>query len=106
MLFILSSWSAEFLESEAADIPESEDLASDANSPDVPVAEWENKNNKGADAADGPKPLKYYGNGITDAETEAHSEPECENNYEESPFPESSQPVSIQVTQDPPPAEE
>lgn len=85
------------------------DLASGANSPEVVVAEWENKNNKGADAADGLKPLEYYSNGVTDAETEALSEPEYEGHLEEIPPPQTSppalQPVSFPVAKDPPPVE-
>ncbi|XP_017284278.1 nascent polypeptide-associated complex subunit alpha, muscle-specific form isoform X2 [Kryptolebias marmoratus] len=97
---------SEFLEAETEDVPELEGLASDANSPEVPVVEWDNKNYKGADAADGRAPLEYYSNGVTDPETEAHSEPEYEDSYKDSAVPESSLPVSLPVTQDPPPVEE
>lgn len=80
------------------DVPEFDDVASDAQSPDLRVSEWGNGEYTGPDSPDGQKLPEFYGNGINTPGAEVHAAPAFE--YPDNRLPDSS---STPISQGPPP---
>ncbi|XP_026201128.1 uncharacterized protein DDB_G0284459 isoform X2 [Anabas testudineus] len=76
--------SAEVQETDATDVQESNDAASDANSPEFPVLEW--GNDTGADTRNGQNFPEYYSNEITAPEPEVQAESSLGDEYQVNPL--------------------
>lgn len=92
----------EFSEPDTADTIELDDLA-DAYSTELPLSDVGNEEYTGHNVPDEPNQSEFYGNGITDPETEVHTETAHEYDYQDN-LP---QEQSVQPTQNysPPPEE-
>ncbi|XP_070688259.1 FYN-binding protein 1 [Pempheris klunzingeri] len=86
----------EFSGTDTTDVPEFDDVASDAHSP---VSEWGNGEYTHPDSPDGQNPPEFYSNGITTPGPEVLAAPALVD--QDNPLPESSLPVS---QESPPPA--
>ncbi|KAM7388539.1 hypothetical protein PAMP_024706 [Pampus punctatissimus] len=76
---------AEFLETDTTDIPEFDDLASDAHSPELLVSEWGNEEFTDLDTPDGQNLPDLYCNRITAPEAEVQGSPVSGDEYQENP---------------------
>ena len=54
----------DFSETDTTDVPEFDDVTSDAHSPDLPASCWGNEENTGPDTPDGQDLPDYYSNDI------------------------------------------
>lgn len=88
----------EFLEADTAVVPEFDDVASDAHSPELPATEWANNEYLSPDFPDGHDMSEYYSNGITVPETEIHTEPGVGEELQDNPAPEPPLPISQDST--------
>lgn len=99
MLFLIVSPSTEipppleFSETDTTDVPEFEDVVSEAHSP---VSEWGNGEYTGPETPDGQNLPDFYSNGIPSPAAEVHAAPVFEEQHhpEPEPEPESSVPVA------------
>ncbi len=82
----------EFSEADTVDVPEFDDVASDAHSPELPVSEWGNGEYTGLNTPDGQNLPEIYSNGIITPGAEVHAAPAFGD--QDNPLPESSFPVS------------
>lgn len=92
----------EFSETYTTDVPEFDDVTSEAHSPDLTVSEWGNEEHTGSDGTDGQTLPEVCSNGITTPEAEVHTEPTIGDEYQDNPLPES----SLSTSQDSTPAKE
>ncbi|KAM7410317.1 hypothetical protein PAMA_001657 [Pampus argenteus] len=90
---------AEFSETDTTDIPEFDDLASDAHSPELLVSEWGNEEFTDLDTPDGQNLPDLYCNRITAPAAEVQGSPASGDEYQENP--QSNQPdSSFTIAQD------
>lgn len=96
MLFVPSEVSVphEFSETDTTDIPEFDDVASDAHSPELQVSEWGNEDYTGPNTPDGQNLPEFHSNGITAPGAEVHTAHVIGDEYQDNPQPESSFPLS------------
>lgn len=81
----------EFSETDTADIPEFDDVTSDAHSPDLPVSYWGSGDYIGAHTPDGQNLTEFYSNGITTPGAEDHTVYRDQDNPQpETSFPQES----------------
>ncbi|KAM7011997.1 uncharacterized protein LKV04_022461 [Tautogolabrus adspersus] len=73
----------EFSETDTTDIPEFDDVTSDAHSPELLVSEWGNGDYTGPDSPDGQTPPQLYSNGVTFPGAEGRAAP----TYGDNPLP-------------------
>lgn len=57
------------------DVPEFDDVGSDAHSPELPVSDWGSGENTGPDTPDGQNVADIYSNRIITPAPEAHAAP-------------------------------
>lgn len=88
----------ELLEPDTVVVPEFDDVASDAHSPELPATEWANNEYLSPDFPDGHNMPEYYSNGISVPETEIHAEPGVGKELQDNPAPEPSLPISQDST--------
>lgn len=81
------------------DVPEFEDVGSDAHSPEMPASEWGSEDYAGPDSPDGQNIVEYYSNGINTPSAEVN--PAAVFGDQNSPYSESTLPVP----QETPPAD-
>ncbi|XP_018525719.1 FYN-binding protein 1 isoform X2 [Lates calcarifer] len=84
----------EFSETDTTDIPEFDDVASDAHSPELQVSEWGNEDYTGPNTPDGQNLPEFHSNGITAPGAEVHMAHVIGDEYQDNPQPESSFPLS------------
>ncbi|XP_074523763.1 uncharacterized protein LOC141788681 [Halichoeres trimaculatus] len=87
----------EFSETDTTDVPEFDDVTSDAHSPELQVSEWGNEDHTGPDFPDGQNPLELYSTRIPSPGAEVHAAP----TYGDNPLPVTTIPVP---QESPPPA--
>ncbi|XP_028259325.1 proteoglycan 4 isoform X2 [Parambassis ranga] len=92
----------EFSETDTTDVPEFDDVTSEAHSPDLTASDWGNEEHTGPDVTDGQTLPEVYSNGITTPEAEVHTEPTIGDEYQDNPLPES----SLSTSQDSTPVKE
>lgn len=78
------------------DVPEFEDVGSDAHSPEIPTSERGSGDYTGPDSPDGQNVVEYYSNGINTPSAEVH--PAAAFGDQNSPYSESTLPVEKQET--------
>uniref|UniRef100_UPI0037E95F5B FYN-binding protein 1 isoform X2 n=1 Tax=Semicossyphus pulcher TaxID=241346 RepID=UPI0037E95F5B len=90
----------EFSETDTMDVPEFDDVTSDAHSPELQVSEWGNGDYTGPDSPDGQNFPELYSNGITTPGPEVHAAPVSGETLPESTLPvtqESPPPAGVQA---------
>lgn len=83
----------DFSETDTTDVPEFDDVASDAHSPELPVSQW-NGEYSGPDSPDGQNLPEFYGNGITPPGVEVPASPVFGGENQHHSLPEFSLPIS------------
>ncbi|XP_069006696.1 FYN-binding protein 1 isoform X1 [Embiotoca jacksoni] len=89
-------------ETDTTDVPEFEDVVSDAHSPVLPASEWGTEEDTGPEVPDRQNLTEFYSNRITVPGTEIRAQPVFGDEYRDDPPPKSSLPASA----DPPPMAE
>ncbi|CAK6956042.1 titin [Scomber scombrus] len=87
----------DFSETDTTDVPEFDDVASDAHSPELPVSEWGNGEYLDPDTPDEQNLPELYTNGLIAAGVGNEEAPALENEYQDnvqSSLPESSSPIT------------
>ncbi|CAJ1060115.1 FYN-binding protein 1-like [Xyrichtys novacula] len=88
----------DFSETDTTDVPEFEDVTSDANSPELQVSEWGNGDYTSPESPDGHNLSEPYSNGLPSPAAEVHAAP----TYGDNPLTET---ITIPISQEAPPAE-
>ncbi|XP_029988309.1 fibrous sheath CABYR-binding protein isoform X2 [Sphaeramia orbicularis] len=89
----------EFLETDTdvggqTDVPEFDDMTSDAHSPELPVSEWGNGEYASSDTVDGQNLPELHSNGTTLPVEEVQAAPVFDEEYQDNPLPDTSVPAS------------